>query len=470
MEVTSGILFTVLFASLEFVLCFLPVALILHFILPAIVRPLLLVGMSCLFYIWGEHYYSVTIFSLSMVNYILGKQCDPASRRSKGYFVAAFIINIGTLLFYKYVPWSDFHPQSRFETYGVKFFGHLPLGISFFTFHSLAYISDIRSGLIGKHSYIQYLNYLTLFPHSIAGPIVRFSEINRFFVNRLRSVHDIESGLSTFVVGLSRKLLIADQVATIPDSTFSPLIGELDVMASWIGAIAYSIQIYFDFSGYSLMAIGLAKCFGYEFPKNFDRPYLATSISDFWRRWHISLGAWFRDYVYIPLGGSRNGTAKTRFNLFLVFLITGIWHGSSLNFLVWGAFYGALIVIQRFWLVSWLNSFLRVVAIYLLTLVGWVIFRSNDLPSVGLYLGSMIDVRRIAEVPFDYYLTNSSIIALVAGLVITFIGEPLVARVTDKSTIPILKKFNNVGVLLLFCVCLYLMSAATSSPFLYFRF
>jgi alginate O-acetyltransferase complex protein AlgI len=380
------------------------------------------------------------------------------------------IINVGTLLTYKYIPWTEVNPNGQVAGKAINFLRHLPLGISFFTFHSLAYISDIRSGLIGKHSYIQYLNYLTLFPHSIAGPIVRFTEINRHYANNVRSAHVIQSGLSTFVVGLSRKLLIADQVATIPDSTFSPLIGELDVMASWIGAIAYSIQIYFDFSGYSLMAIGLAKCFGYEFPKNFDRPYLATSISDFWRRWHISLGAWFRDYVYIPLGGSRNGTAKTRFNLFLVFLITGIWHGSSLNFLVWGAFYGVLIVVERFWLMSWLNSFLRVVVIYLLTLVGWVIFRSNDLASVGQYLSAMIDVQRIAAVPINHYLTNSSIIALVAGLVITFVGEPLIARGTSISVNPILKKFNKVGVLLLFCACLYLMSAATSSPFLYFRF
>ncbi len=459
-----------LFSSLEFVLCFLPVALILHFILPAIVRPLLLVGMSCLFYIWGEHYYSVTIFFLSIVNYMLGKQCDPTSRYSKGFFVAGFIINVGALILYKYVPWSDFSHQSRFETYGVKFFGHLPLGISFFTFHSLAYISDIRSGLVGKHSYIQYLNYLTLFPHSIAGPIVRFSEINRFFVNRLRSAKDIESGLSTFVLGLSRKLLIADQVAVIPDSTFSPLIGELDVMASWIGAIAYSIQIYFDFSGYSLMAIGIAMCFGYEFPKNFDQPYLATSISDFWRRWHITLGAWFRDYVYIPLGGSRAGSSRTSFNLYMVFLITGIWHGSGLNFLVWGAFYGVLIVLERLWPLGRLNSLLRIIAVYFLTLVGWVIFRSNDLASVGQYLSSMIDVRRLATVSTNHYLTNSAIVALVAGLVITFVGEPLVACNADLSVNPILKRLKKVGVLLLFCACLYLMSAATSSPFLYFRF
>jgi alginate O-acetyltransferase complex protein AlgI len=462
--------FIVLFSSLEFVLCFLPVALFLHSILPAIVRPFLLVGMSCLFYIWGEQYYSVTIFFLSIVNYILGKQCSPTSRYCKGYFVASFIINIGALLLFKYVPWSNFHLHGTFERSCVKFFGHLPLGISFFTFHSLAYISDIRNGLVGKHSYIQYLNYLTLFPHSIAGPIVRFSEINRFFINRLRSANDIESGLSTFVVGLSRKLLIADQVAVIPDSTFSPLIGELDVLASWIGAIAYSIQIYFDFSGYSLMAIGIAKCFGYEFPKNFDQPYLATSISDFWRRWHISLGAWFRDYVYIPLGGSRAGSSRTSLNLCMVFLITGIWHGSGLNFLVWGAFYGLLIVVERFWLVTWLNSFVRVVAIYLLTLVGWVIFRSNDLPSVGQYLSSMIDVRRLATVPTNHYLTNSAIIALVAGLVITFVCEPLVARNADLNEKPILKSLNKVGVLLLFCACLYVMSAATSSPFLYFRF
>lgn len=467
---TFGIPVIVLFSSLEFVLCFLPVALLLHSILPVRFRPLLLVAMSCLFYIWGEHYYSVTIFFLSVFNYILGKQCVPTSRYGKGYFAAGLTINVGALILFKYVPWSDFHAQSRFEAYGVKFFGHLPLGISFFTFHSLAYISDIRSGLVGKHSYVQYLNYLTLFPHSIAGPIVRFSEINRFFVNRLRSVKVIEDGLSTFVFGLSRKLLIADQVAVIPDSTFSPLIGELDVMASWIGALAYSIQIYFDFSGYSLMAIGLARCFGYDFPKNFDQPYLATSISDFWRRWHISLGAWFRDYVYIPLGGSRASTSRTSLNLFMVFLITGIWHGSGLNFLVWGAFYGALIVIERFWPVGRLVPFLRGIAVYFLTLVGWVIFRSNDLEAVGQYLMSMIDVRRIADVPTNHYLTNSSIIALVSGLVITFVIEPLSKRIANIKTKPTLATINKIGVLLLFCVCLYLMSSATSSPFLYFRF
>jgi alginate O-acetyltransferase complex protein AlgI len=264
--------------------------------------------------------------------------------------------------------------------------------------------------------------------------------------------------------------LIADQVAVIPDSTFSPLIGELDVMASWIGAVAYSIQIYFDFSGYSLMAIGLAKCFGYEFPKNFDRPYLATSISDFWRRWHISLGAWFRDYVYIPLGGSRAGTSRTSLNLFMVFLITGIWHGSGLNFLVWGAFYGALIVLERFWPIDRLNPLLRGIAVYFLTLVGWVIFRSNDLATVGQYLLSMIDFQRVADVPMNYYLTTSSIIALVAGLIVTFVCEPLTTRSADIRTNARLSTINKFGVLLLFCACLYLMSAATSSPFLYFRF
>jgi alginate O-acetyltransferase complex protein AlgI len=269
--------------------------------------------------------------------------------------------------------------------------------------------------------------------------------------------------------GFFKKLVIADNLTSIVDPVFANP-QNFSALSLAVAVLAFTIQIYCDFSGYTDIATGVARMMGIRLSLNFNNPYFANSITNFWRRWHISLGAWFRDYVYIPLGGSRNGTAKTRINLFLVFLITGIWHGSSLNFLVWGAFYGVLSVVERIWLVSWLNSFLRVVAIYLLTLVGWDIFRSNDLASVGQYLSSMVDVRRIAAVPINHYLTNSSIIALVAGLVITFVGEPLVARVTDISTNPILKKLNKVGVLLLFCACLYLMSAATSSPFLYFRF
>ena len=351
-----------LFTSPIFLCVFLPLLLILYSITPRVLKNTLLALASLMFYFWGEVDYA-WVFLLSVVfNYLMGRIIGLSASSKKSLFlVIACIVNLVLLGYFKY---ANFIADNINQLLSLFHFApirldpvHLPIGISFVTFHALSYLIDIKRGTSTEQKDpMDVLLYLALFPQLIAGPIIRYNQIAEQIKNRFFSIDDVYAGIRRFIFGLSKKVLIANQLGLIADSIFSIHGTDITTPLAWLGVTAYTLQLYFDFSGYSCMAIGLAMIFGFRFPENFNYPYISKSIQEFWRRWHISLSSWFRDYLYIPLGGNRHGTARTYFNLVLVFFLCGLWHGSSWNFVIWGLFHGSFLVIERIKLGIWLEK------------------------------------------------------------------------------------------------------------------
>jgi D-alanyl-lipoteichoic acid acyltransferase DltB (MBOAT superfamily) len=348
----------------------------------------------------------------------------------------------------------------------------LPIGISFFTFQIMSYIFDVyyKKAKVQK-SIINIALYISLFPQLIAGPIVRYETVAEEIENRAVTPEDFTEGIARFVIGLAKKLLIANYAGFIADKVFA-LAGNLSVASAWLGAIAYTLQIFFDFSAYSDMAIGLGRMFGFHFLENFRYPYSAVSISDFWRRWHISLGAWFRDYVYIPLGGNRVSKARLVGNLFIVWLLTGIWHGANWTFVAWGLFYFALLLFERFTGFPKKPGALSHVYTLFFVITGWVLFRSESIALAGIYLGAMfgIGAKGLADETFYLYLSNGKWILLTGILLST----PIVSLCKEKLRIHagsrVYQALSSAGLVVLFCLSLLVCIKSTYNPFIYFNF
>ncbi len=393
-----------IFASLVFIFIFLPLYLLVD-------RRLALSGtkfrncwlliMSLLFYVWGEAANVFLLLAMGVINYYAAILIERAERRRKWLLGSFILINLSVLFFFKYLAWgvammSDISSWLGFAGGGEKFHIAIPLGISFFTFHAISYLMDVSSSRIkAARSATTFLTYFCMFPHLVAGPIVRYAQVETDLAGRKRTKGLFSFGVYRFLLGLNKKVLIANTAAAVADSAFSlSALNTLGCADAWIGVIAYAIQIYFDFSGYSDMAIGLAAMAGFHFEENFCRPYSCTSIRDFWRRWHISLSTWLRDYLYIPLGGSRAGALKTYRNLFIIFVVCGIWHGASFTFLVWGIWHGLFMVMERLKADKFpsLKAPVMMARAYALTVVllGWVFFRAESLGDAVTYLGTML--------------------------------------------------------------------------------
>jgi alginate O-acetyltransferase complex protein AlgI len=382
------------FSQPQFLFYFLPLVLLAYHLAPVSSRNLLLVVVSVVFYAWSSSD-ALWILGVSIaLNYLSG--CALSSAVSSGRARTAMFIATGTitlnlllLAYFKYANFAvsqiDLALQSRGAPAIEWTTVALPVGISFYTFHSMSYIIDIRRQRTAAFTNpVQYALYIVFFPQLIAGPIIRFHQIASQIRERTSRLEDIGRGGLRFCLGLAKKTLIADRVGEIATAVFAAAPSQLDTPTAWLGVLAFTFQLYFDFSGYSDMAIGMGRMFGFEFPENFLRPYSATSITDFWRRWHVTLSAWFRDYLYIPLGGSQRGTARSYANLIIVFLATGLWHGASWTFVVWGAYHGTLLIVERLTglrttteAVS--RAALRRAVTFTLVVLGWVIFRANDL-------------------------------------------------------------------------------------------
>jgi alginate O-acetyltransferase complex protein AlgI len=405
------------FASPLFLSVFLPLLCLAYTVVPLVWRNRVLLAACIVFYAAGAGDFIVVLGLLAAVTVWLGRW----AARSRVAAGAAILVNLGPLFYYKY---SGFFGRVIADLQGVAHAPGadqlLPLGISFFTFHAISYIVDCATGRIAPDPRgFHYALYLFLFPHLIAGPIVRYREIARQFDPQARAFRSaaVSSGLQMLVIGLAKKLLIGDACAALADRVFSPSI-PLSTVAVWVGVFAYTMQIYFDFSGYSDMAIGLAKMFGFRFPRNFNRPYSATSLTDFWRRWHISLSRWLRDYVYIPLGGNRRGTLRTYLNLWLVFFVCGLWHGADYTFVVWGIGHGIVMVVERlgWWRPrAWwgqLSTFVVVMAL-------WVPFRADSLTATrelwAAMLGIGVPVSNAAVVVFSD--PRSLVVLAIAGAI-----------------------------------------------------
>ncbi len=462
------------FSSLLFVFCFLPFVLLLNKLLPASWRNYFLLIVSLTFYAIGEEELVLVMVCSIIVNYIAGILINRYrhSKSGKFYLGLAIGLNLGTLIYFKYT--NFIFDQFAFKIENI----HLPIGISFFTFQSISYLVDVYRvpSLYQKNPFKLGL-YISLFPQLIAGPIVRYADIAKEITSRTESAELFKSGVLRFVTGLAKKLLIANTLASIADTAFYMPAEELPLSMAWLGIICYTLQIYFDFSGYSDMAIGLGRMFGFHFLENFNYPYISKSIQEFWRRWHISLSSWFRDYVYIPLGGNRLGERRTYLNLISVFLLTGIWHGASWNFIVWGLWHGAFILIEKSSNFPISNAALKSVLsrVYLLlvVMIGWVFFRAEDLSYALVYIKHLIWYSSENTNYYALYHVNAkSILVLILAIIISTPIKRILLRKLDTNTFFVnYKAFVlpfYVGVLMILCTIE--MASNSFNPFIYFRF
>ncbi|MGL4821319.1 MAG: MBOAT family O-acyltransferase, partial [Bacilli bacterium] len=382
------------FSNLVFLFLFLPIVLLVYYVGPKAFRNYWLLLVSLFFYAWGEPLYITIMLGSVLINYFFGilteKYLDHEVY-SRRIIALTVIVNIGLLGVFKY---ASFFVDSTNDLFGLNFqvpIIDLPIGISFFTFHSISYVVDVyRRKSKAQRNLFDLALYISLFPQLVAGPIVRYNFIAHELHDREHSYEKFASGTQRFLAGLIKKIIIANPLGQVADELFAVSAGDMSSATAWIAILAYTLQIYFDFSGYSDMAIGLAKMFGFTFPENFNYPYIASSITDFWRRWHISLSTWFRDYVYIPLGGNRVAPWKVYRNLFIVWTLTGFWHGASWTFMAWGFYYGFIIAIERAFLSKYIEKspfILRHIYVLLLVMIGWVFFRADSFSYSTEFIG-----------------------------------------------------------------------------------
>ncbi len=472
------------FSSIIFIFYFLPVFL-LGYYAAGWRTGALLVG-SVAFYVWGEGTYIVLLGALILLNYLaaLGLDRLGAGVKRTALIATAVLVNFAVLGTFKYAGFlvhnlDTLLPGAPLPEVKLA----LPLGISFFTFQLVSYLVDVARGQVrAEKDLIKFAAYILMFPHLIAGPIVRYADIvEEMHADRRKSTH-LGLGIQYFIVGLCQKVLVANTVSPLADFAFGAT--QLDGLSAWLGALAYTLQIYFDFCGYSNMAIGLAFMLGFTYPKNFNYPYSAVSITDFWRRWHISLSSWFRDYVYIPLGGNRGGLSATLRNLLIVFLLTGLWHGAAWSFVVWGLYHGAFLMAERFGLGRLLERLPKVIRhgyALLAIVVGWVIFRAADLPSAGHYLKAMFAPQTLwkGDVSVLVLLNAEVVVAMAIGAMLAFPTLPsLLARLNapraDETIGVDETRAAHILPIIILMIGLILSVAhlANSSlnPFLYFRF
>lgn len=466
------------FSSIAFLYIFLPLTLMSYFFVPYKFKKFVLLASGLLFYSWGEPIYIVVMVISTLIDYLAGRFIDyyDGNKRARLIFLLISIfMNIGLLAFFKY---SNFIIENINFLFGFDISSTsiaLPIGISFYTFQSMSYTIDLYMRKIKvQKDPIKFTSFVTLFPQIVAGPIVRYSDVEKDIDFLHTNEFKISNGICIFVIGLAKKVLLANNIgslwATIKELPYS----ELTVVTAWLGILAFTFQIYFDFSGYSDMAIGLGKILGFSFPKNFNYPYLSKSVSEFWRRWHITLGNWFKSYVYFPLGGNRGSVFKVIINLLIVWGITGFWHGASWNFLIWGLYFGVIIVIEKFFLgkfllkipkfFSWLYTFLLVV-------FGWLIFEVGDLNKIFSYFKVMIGIEGNGFLDNNswYYISMYLIIFLICAVCSTNLFSKMykgMKLLYPKSIKLITPLFIFVFIIL---STAYLVNA-TYNPFLYYRF
>ena len=464
------------FSSSVFLIVFLPITLLAYFIVPARfikARNSVLLAASLVFYGWGEpKYILIMIFSI-VFNYVCGLAAG--KNRSKAVLILCVVGNLALLGYFKY---TDFvlETVNRLAEAGLALPGiALPIGISFYTFQTMSYVIDVYRGKVeAQRDIITFGTYVTLFPQLIAGPIVRYSDVAVMLVGRKTNLEQIAEGVRRFIIGFGKKVLLANQIYVVWMELSA--MENLSVSAAWLGAVAFTFQIYFDFSGYSDMAIGLGKIFGFDYLENFNYPYISRSITEFWRRWHMSLSSWFKEYVYIPLGGNRKGLSRQLINISIVWILTGLWHGASWNFVMWGVYYGIILIIEKLGLLKVLKKCPAVVGhIYslILIVIGWVIFAVDDMGQVAAYRGMMLGSSQIfIDDAFVYFFESRIwlLIACVIGstplpkIVCSIIAEKLEDREVLLGTI------ETVLFMGIFALSMAFLVSGSYNPFLYFRF
>lgn len=465
-----------LFTSFIFLQIFLPGVLIIDTLLRKIRwKNIFLLAASLLFYAWGEPGNIILLLVSLLFNYLIAryglgfKQKEKIRRQA---LIAGLVFNLGVLVFFKYTsPFLQFL-DSIFD-FPFKYPEvALPLGISFFTFQIISYLLDtFRKENEPQENFFDLSLYIMLFPQLVAGPIVKYHDIACALKERRTGWEDYAFGIRRFVYGLGKKVLIANQMAYLADDIFLIPGNVLDCKTAWLGIIAYSLQIYFDFSGYSDMAIGIGRMLGFQFKENFDLPYASRSIQEFWRRWHISLSSWFKEYLYIPLGGSRISEKRTYFNIMAVFAATGIWHGAGLNFIVWGLYYGVLLILERWKLKTFLSKHSYLARIYTLlaVMVGWVFFRVETLPEALNYCRAMFAFNNNPALKIGDFLTNPLAVLILTAILLSA-PVPMLKIFKDEASRTRVKWYDYPLQAALLGASLLLLAGNTYNPFIYFRF
>lgn len=464
------------FSSTIFLCVYLPLVLLGYYICPKKGRNLFLLIVSLVFYAWGEpKYVFLMIFSI-LVNYIFGRLMDKHrenKKRLKLMLVLSVVIDIGLLSVFKY---TDFIITNVNAIFGANFDLlniALPIGISFYTFQAMSYTIDVyRNDVRVQKNLIDFGMYITMFPQLIAGPIVRYADVQDQLAERSVTTADFSEGIMRFVVGLGKKVLLANQMGAVWSEIYA-LGGDVSALMAWTGAIAYTFQIYFDFSGYSDMAIGLGRMFGFKFPENFRYPYQSVSITDFWRRWHITLSTWFKEYLYIPLGGNRYGLARQALNLLIVWSLTGFWHGAGWNFVMWGLYYFVILFIEKLFLLKALDKLpklFRHVYALLLIVIGWVIFASDDVSVLLPYLGSMFGANGAIGGMDVYTLLTKAALLVICCIASTELPKKLFLSAAGAMNEKAAFTLKSVLMIALLALSMILLIGDSYNPFLYFRF
>ena len=468
------------FPSVEFLFFFFPVFLLFYTVVPY--KNLSILVFSLIFYAWGEGVYILLLLGTIVINFIAAKQLSKVTvEGAKIILSIGVFLDLAILFYYKYFGFIVGSvlklpiPEDGFPL--------LPLGISFFIFQSISYLVDVyRKDAPPADSLFDVALYISMFPQLIAGPIVRYSFVAEAIKTRTVELEQFRDGTFLFVGGMCSKVLIANNAAEISDVAFSLPLEQISSLTAWIGSIAYAIQIFFDFAGYSTMAIGIGLVMGFRFPLNFNYPYVACSITNFWRRWHMSLSSWFRDYLYIPLGGNQKGSVRTYVNLFLVFFLCGLWHGAAWNFVIWGMFHGFLLVIERLGLKGILDGgprFLAHIYTLLMVLIGWILFRAESMDQAIVFIRSLFIIRD-AEIPSELIriLNYENLLFILMGIILSMPVVPRFLKVLNIfPSMDVHEKYStmqNTMVVTLslagMAICSIYVISGTYNPFIYFRF
>lgn len=465
------------FSSLVFISVFLPVVFILYTVIPGRkLKNVLLIIASLLFYAYGEPVYVLVMICSVIFNYIFGLFSTDKNKYNKIVLIISIIFNLGALAVFKYL---GFFVSSLNDIIGFSIpipNIELPIGISFFTFQALSYVIDVYRGEVSPQKNLgKVMLYISFFPQLIAGPIIKYHDIEKQIDNRQQTIDLVVNGFRRFIVGLSKKVLIANTMATVVDSIYSTNQSEVNILTAWVGAIGYTMQIYFDFSGYSDMAIGLGKMFGFEFKENFNYPYISTSVKEFWRRWHISLSTWFKEYLYIPLGGNRKGKGRTCLNKIIVFFCTGLWHGANWTFVIWGLYHGIFLLIESYIPKIKIPKFIKHIYLPLVVTIGFVIFRADDISQGIFMIEKMFTGFEFSSTSMSLFVGQMTPLFITTLLVVIIASLPFknfVNSIVSKNE-KTMKVYNSALYVLSFgllALCMLNLSSGSYNPFIYFRF
>lgn len=464
------------FSSTIFVFLFLPLVLILYFLMPKKFRNYILLIFSIIFYIFGGPKFLLVLLLVVLIDYF-GALLIDKKKNKKLFLIITICLNIATLFYFKYTGFFLENINNLFSL-NIKIPDIvLPIGISFYTFQAMSYVIDVyREKVKVQKNFFTLLLYVSLFPQLVAGPIVRYETIEKELTSRETTFDDLVYGIRRFILGLAKKVIIANQMGALADIIFTS--NNLSTPIAWLGAFAYTFQIYFDFSAYSDMAIGLGRIFGFKFLENFNFPYIAKSVTDFWRRWHISLSTWFRDYVYIPLGGNRKGILRQIFNLFVVWILTGFWHGAEWNFVIWGLYYFIFLILEKFVLKKILKktpSVLLHIYTMFIVIIGWVIFRCDNLNTLTMFFKELFSFN-VTEYGINELLIYLESYGVYFILAIIF-SFPTYYKIIDKIDSINNKKVklfldicHYLGLIILFVITIMFLAKSSYNPFIYFRF